>query len=541
MADADALLARARRAFRSGEWESARDAFQAAREQLASDGLDLPPAHLRELADCEWWLGRIDPSLRALEAALRGATADAAASAELTLRIAEIRFLRGEMTLGTAWMRRAERLLAQLPEGRDHAYLVYLVAGLALDGTGEQWSARSVERLRALEESVDDPAVHALSAVVSGMRLVRAGDVAEGFSRLDDAMLHVVAGDVDPVWAGDILCATIHACDEVADYRRMADWIRAAEEWCASQGAPAVYVGVCRIHRLDLRSAGGEWPTVESELESVCAEVTETDTWTAGYGWYRLGELRRLRGDREGARRAYARARECAIDPMPGEALLAVDEGAPARAWARLQTALPTRDDMARARLLRPGIEIALRNDRVDAARELLSDLEDAADRYGSEGFRAWADEGRGMIEAAAGDPRSAPVHLNAALDGYRRLRMRWDQAHALVWLAAAYDRDGQSDHASEARTLAEGILADLGAVMPPQPPVTGGPQLLTPRECEVVEHVARGHSNREIAQALSISEKTVGRHLANVYIKLGVSSRTAAAAWWRDRDSASQ
>ena len=54
----------------------------------------------------------------------------------------------------------------------------------------------------------------------------------------------------------------------------------------------------------------------------------------------------------------------------------------------------------------------------------------------------------------------------------------------------------------------------------------------LTKREVEVLAGIAAGASNRDVAKQLFISEKTVGRHLANIYVKLGVSSRTAAAAW---------
>ena len=46
---------------------------------------------------------------------------------------------------------------------------------------------------------------------------------------------------------------------------------------------------------------------------------------------------------------------------------------------------------------------------------------------------------------------------------------------------------------------------------------------------------VACGATNRQVAHQLTLSEKTVGRHLANIYAKLGVSSRTAAAAWARE------
>ena len=59
----------------------------------------------------------------------------------------------------------------------------------------------------------------------------------------------------------------------------------------------------------------------------------------------------------------------------------------------------------------------------------------------------------------------------------------------------------------------------------------------LTRREQEVVVLVAEGKTNAEIARQLWISPGTVRRHLENVYAKLGVHTRTAAAAFLRERD----
>ena len=61
------------------------------------------------------------------------------------------------------------------------------------------------------------------------------------------------------------------------------------------------------------------------------------------------------------------------------------------------------------------------------------------------------------------------------------------------------------------------------------EPANAGG---LTAREVEVLRLVAKGRSNPEIAAALVLSEKTVARHLSNIFAKLDVTSRTAAAAW---------
>ena len=59
----------------------------------------------------------------------------------------------------------------------------------------------------------------------------------------------------------------------------------------------------------------------------------------------------------------------------------------------------------------------------------------------------------------------------------------------------------------------------------------------LTGRELEVLRHVSTGQTNRKIAEELFISEKTVARHLANIFTKLDVSSRAAATAYAYQHD----
>lgn len=74
-------------------------------------------------------------------------------------------------------------------------------------------------------------------------------------------------------------------------------------------------------------------------------------------------------------------------------------------------------------------------------------------------------------------------------------------------------------------------IAAELLRPVPADAGATGQPQL-TAREREVLELIARGRSNREIARALTVSEKTVKTHVSNVLMKLGVADRTQAALW---------
>ena len=534
MADTVAALDRARTAYRSGDWATAREAFEAARRDVAATGADL-----RALASCEWWLGRQEAGLAHLEAAFRALTdeGDAMGAAEAALVVSLVRLNRGEMTVGIAWLRRARRVLADLPAGRGHAYEVYLTASMDLDDTGALWSADSVSRMRELADTLRQPAVSALNAVMAGMHAIRAGRTVEGFAQLDEAMLCVVSDELDAEWGGDVLCTTIHVCHELADFRRMADWTRATEAWCAARGAHVVYAGVCRVHRLELQSASGEWDAAEAALQRACEDLGSDHPWVAGEGWNQLGEIRRLRGDAAGAREAYRRASEAGVDPVPGEALLVLAEGDTERAAAMIAAMLETRDRVGRARLLRPAIEIALAGGRSLQAEQLLDELENDARAFGSDGFQAWAAHARGMILIHAGDAAGSIGRLHEALDRFRRLGQPWEQANVLCWLATAQELRGEQALAAQLREQAGAIFDRLGA-----PPVVvrsaaaedGGP--LTSREREIVELVAQGKANRQIADELFISEKTVSRHLANIYVKLDVGSRTAAAAWWREQ-----
>ncbi|WP_431797708.1 LuxR C-terminal-related transcriptional regulator [Microbacterium kunmingense] len=488
------------------------------------------------MSRCTWWLGAPEDAIDALERAYAIEDADAATRIRCALTIALLRMIRGELTVGTAWSRRAARALEAVPPQAEHAYLIYLEASMALDGAELPWSDECVARIGALVDQTSDPCAEALAAIVEGMAALREGRISEGFARLDEGMLRVLAGDVDPEWAADILCTVIHGCHELADYQRMADWTRAAEEWSRRHGSDGVLVGVCRVHRLELRCVRGEWDAAEEALSSLCTDLTPVNIWVAGAGWYQLGELRRLRGDADGAREAYAQARSAGIEPLPGEPLIAFAEGDEGRAWNLLVDGLHARDRLGRVRLLRPAVEVAVATGRREEAISLMRELEVAAIDFGTPGLQAWAHHARGMIALSERRTDDARADFVAADSLFRRLGLRWERARLRAWRAAAYEVDGDVDAADHCRAEAEATFLDLGAVpalkvsLPADDPATAGP--LTAREHEILGLVADGASNRDVAAELFISEKTVGRHLANIYVKLGVGSRTAAAAW---------
>lgn len=517
-----------RLAYAAADWSSAYAQLNALRATLDVDDLAL-------LARSAWFLAQVRESIELSEEVFRRYRDDdrLAAAAETALLLSLLWFARGSMSVMSGWMSRARTLLATLPDGPGHGYLAYLDGMYEVLVEGRP-APTSLVRLQELARTLRDPALDALGLTIAGVTDLRHGEVARGFARLDEAMLPVIAGQVPAEWGGDIYCTVIHVCHELADFQRMADWTSATERWCTQFASEAIYPGICRVHRLELRGAHGEWDDAEAQLATESRALLDGNAWVAGEGFYQLGEILRRRGDHRGALEAYAATRAAGIDPQPGEALLAFTEGRASEAWGMLTASLQGRDRVARVRLLRAGVEVALATGRMPDAAALAGELREAAADYRSRGFLAWSAHADGMLALGQGRPAEALTSLQEAATLLRRDRQPYETARVLEWIAQAHEADGRPGAAQRARAEAAETFARLGVRPPPAPAAGNGP--LTAREAEVLECVAAGASNRDVAARLFISEKTVGRHLANIYVKLGVGSRTAAAAWWREQ-----
>ena len=106
------------------------------------------------------------------------------------------------------------------------------------------------------------------------------------------------------------------------------------------------------------------------------------------------------------------------------------------------------------------------------------------------------------------------------------------DAARTSVRLAEAYRALGDETSAAAEVAYAEATYTRLGSNLSAKGPPDG----LTRRECEVLALVADGRSNRQIGEALSISDRTVARHLTNIFTKIDVTSRTQAARYAIER-----
>ena len=525
-------VAEGRAAYARQDWQATYAALEPLRADLGTDDLEV-------LGEAAWWLGDTPTAMavaedvyqRLLAAEARDAAADQAQ--RLTLSWA----VRGDLPVASAWLNRAERLLRELPRGPLHARQRYLIVSSDMGLTGDPTEAEAAAaELHEMAREYDDPALACFALVLEGMADVRRGRTLQGFAALDEAMLPVLAGRVEALWAGDIYCTTIHVCEELADLGRMRQWTESLARWSIPLSRTFMYAHVTRVHELQVVSAEGRWDQVEAELGPHRDSLVGSHGWLSGLASYELGEIRRLRGDAAGARAAYERGRAFGIDPQPGEALLQWAEGDAAGALAALRVSLAGQGRLTRARSLLAAVELALATGDRGAAGALTAELVETAGYYGTVGLQARAAQARAGLALADGRPDAAVPELERAAAIYRDQRYRYAGAVVHEQLARAHRALGAYDQADAAEATAIAIYTQLGAradldrLAPRSLP--GG---LTAREVEVLACVTSGAGNREVAERLVISEKTVSRHLANIFTKAGVSTRTAAAAWARE------
>ena len=147
-------------------------------------------------------------------------------------------------------------------------------------------------------------------------------------------------------------------------------------------------------------------------------------------------------------------------------------------------------------------------------------------------------------MELAEGKPDAALGTLRRAFEAWRQLEVPYEAARVRVLIAKACRILGDEETAALELDAARGAFSELRAAPDlarvdalARGTASGSEHGLTKRELEVLRHVAAGRSNKAIARDLALSNRTVDRHLSNIFDKLAVSSRSAATAFaYRNR-----
>jgi DNA-binding CsgD family transcriptional regulator len=538
------VLEQARQAYDRRAWRAAHTQFADADAQSP-----LGPEDLERYARTTVLIGDDDTYVELLGRAsqLWAAESELARAAECSCYLAMNLSFRGQWGPASGWWSRAKQQVDAV--GHESPALALLTGSEAIQVmlSGEPIKATAMfEEALAIARRCGDRTLAALAGLGIGQCLVATGEVAEGLRRLDEVMVSVITDELNPVIAGIIYCAVINACQEGYDARRAGEWTLALARWCEGQPDLVPFRGQCLVHRAQIMQLRGHWPDAMEQIDYACERLSQPPGQPAiGSAYYEQAELCRLRGDFVQADQAYELAASFGHEPQPGLALLRVAQGKVDQAQTGISRALQETDGAVRPRLLAAAVEVAVAADDVATARAHSDELlEIAADRD-SLLLTAMSEQAMGTVLMASGQAAEALPTLRRAWRAWQELEAPYFAAQVRALVGRACRELSDLDAARMEFEAARAVFDRLGAQPDLErlrewggtPTVTQQPAGLTAREVEVLRQVASGKTNRVIATELFLSEKTVARHISNIFTKLQVSSRAAATAFAYEHD----
>jgi DNA-binding CsgD family transcriptional regulator len=446
----------------------------------------------------------------------------------------------GESARGAAWLGRSQQLVdAHAQDCVEAGYLLLAPIQRQLMAGDLSSAADTASRAAAIGEKFSEPDLVALGRQLEGRALIQSGRVDEGMALLDESMLAAASGELSPIVTGIVYCSLIASCQRVFALGRAREWTAALSKWCEAQPELVTFRGSCQVHRSEILQLAGEWRKALAHAERASTgPLAEVDSGVAGDAFYVQGEIHRLRGEMQEAEDAYHQSSKLGREPQPGLAQLRAAQGRHRVALTGLRRVLgETRDILARARLLPAFLEICLDQEELEEAEEAAAELERIASRYPSEILGAISAQARGSLSLARGDAQGALGPLRHAFYIWQRLGAPYEEARLRLALSRACHALGDAEGARLSLDTARAIFEQLGAAadlaaLDGSRSAGGSAHSLTPRELEVLRLVAKGMTNRAIAEELRLSEKTIDRHVSNIFNKIDVPSRAAATAY---------
>ena len=518
----------------------------------------LPPADLERLAVAAFLRGLDDEACTARERAAERylELGDWQAAAGCVFWLGFHLSNRGEFARSRGWLARLRRAIPdnELHNGRIPGLLALSDAAMTMLGGDPAAALAMFETAGDLAAVGVDPDTFVLYRFGRASCLAALGRPTEAVQTLDEPMVQVVAGAVAPQLVGFAYCAVVGLCMSVYDLRRAREWTKALSGWCDDQVGLVPYRGSCLVHRAEILQLRGDLADALLEAAAVRdgPEQRVADQVT-GAACYRIAEIERVRGDLGAAERAYQQAGRLGAEVQPGLALLRAAQGRFQLAAAGLDRALAEHPPPAHQPLLHAArIEIALSTGDLTTARTARDRLDELATALGTPYLRAMAAQCAGAVALADDDPREGLARLRFARALWQELQAPYELARTRELIAVACQQLGDLDTAAIESDAARSALNRLGIRAPqpdlhfsraagtvPLPPSGSAPAIgapddspLSAREAQVLRLVATGATNRVIADTLILSEKTVARHLSNIFGKIGVPSRAAATSY---------
>lgn len=535
-------------------WDEARACFETVLQSEET------PEPLEGLGMAAWWLDDAATTFDARHRAYRlyRTRGDRRSAARVAIFVAwDYYAYRGQAAVASGWLGRARRLLDGLDPCPEHGLLWIADAHFALMLRNEtEEAARLAAETAALGRDLGSVDLEMLALAYQGLALVSEGQIAEGMRLLDESTAAAVAGemtDFDAICTS--CCCLIYACERARDYERAVQWCDELKQFCERWSYRPMF-SLCLTHYAGVLIWRGAWAEAEAELTEAISNFRSTKPGIGGESFVRLAELRRRQGRLDEAAALYRQA-----DRPPwrmlghhlallGRAALALDRGDAEMACdlaGRFLRAVPAEDRTERAAAFELLVRAQTAAGRAAEARESLQELREIVALVPTTPLQASACFAEGFVAAAAGDHEAAQRSFEDAADLFDRSGAPFETCLARIELARSLHALGRHTTAEQEARAASDSLQKIGASREAEraasllrelentarKPTDESSELagLTQRELEVLRLVAQGLGDREIAAALTLSEHTVHRHIANVLTKLNRPSRAAAVA----------
>lgn len=445
----------------------------------------------------------------------------------------------GEKARSNGWIARIERLLDDLGYECPENGLILIPTGLNALYSGDVKKAQKVfSKAVNIGEQFDDIDLIALARLGLGQALIKLGNIDMGIKLLDETMITVQTEEVYPVVTGIVYCAVIEACHKVWDMQRAREWTAVLTKWLETHSDIVPFRGQCLIRRAQIIQFHGDWDEALKETNEACTLLTRPPGEpAAGEAFYRKAELLRLLGKFDEAEECYHEAAKWNRKPQPGLALLRLAQGQDDTAEISIRNILQeTKDLQKRAELLPALVHIMYSLKKNSEVHELTKELCVVADQLNSPYLHAITFHYQGTTLLAEGNHQSALKHLQKSLKIWNSLDLPYESAHTRELKGLVYRELKDRDNSKIEFLAAQWIFEQLQA----QPDLKRINRFLNNkdhydnhglslRELQVLQHVAAGMTNKSVAGELFISERTVDRHMSNIFTKLNVSSRVEA------------
>jgi DNA-binding CsgD family transcriptional regulator len=526
-------LLEAREAYERRDWLLAFDRLRGAGDLGAEDSM--------ALATSAFLVGKVDEAIRALQAGYQGKIrgGDSLGAVRFAFWLGLVLNLRGERAVAGGWTARAQRLLEdETQDVVERGYLLTHEFFQHLDRGDIARASETAARVVQIGRRFTEHDLIAMGLVMQGRIMIYSGRVPEGLGLLDEAMVGVSAAEISPIVAGMVYCSMIEACQELSDFSRAAAWTSALTKWCDAQPGLVPYTGQCSLHRGQIMRLRGAYDEALTEFALAQRRYEKEGTPApAGLALAEQGDVLRIRGKFDEAEAAYRKAAELGHEPQPGLALLWLARGRTSAAAAAINRLLADAGGpVQRSWLLPAAVEIMASAGELDQARQYSDELSGIASAFGTTALEAMARYAAAEVDLLSSEPEAALREARESRRLWNALGSPYEAARTRVLVSRAMRELGDEDSANAELAIARKTFAAL-EVAPGVQEIDklqgrARPAGLTERELEVLRLVAEGRSNPDIARVLVLSHKTVERHLSNIFTKLDVPSRTAAAAY---------